>query len=459
MSRRALLRTAYGWLALVVASPVMASEPIRLNMQKCVDIAIQNATAVLKNENDVELAGTQVLQSYGQFLPNLQAGAGYDYSSGTSLITLSGAVPLDIKSQDASLNISSTLNLFNGLADYAGLKSALARRDSSRYSLTWAKQQVALDVTQSYLQTVLDEKLLNISRKNLDASEARLKLLQGQTRAGAASIADLYRQQAQTSADQLSVSTYENRLKNDRTLLLQKIRVDLRQEYEFETPSLVAEPSPYAKRPIDELIKDALVQRTDLRSAQSRNESTDWNITQSRSGYLPKLDLVFNRASAGTYLHQQRLNGNDVLPAYQHPLWGQLGPYTTYTIALNLTWNIFDRFVTRLNTEQSRVTYENSKVDTRDVELQVETDVRTSYVDYQTAVSQVETARVGVEAAQKAYDAIVGKYQVGSASFIDVLTSQSALVQAQSNQAQALINLKLREKTVAYAQGRLLTPP
>jgi outer membrane protein TolC len=37
-----------------------------------------------------------------------------------------------------------------------------------------------------------------------------------------------------------------------------------------------------------------------------------------------------------------------------------------------------------------------------------------------------------------------------------VLTAQAALVQARSNQAQALTNLKLQEKTLEYATGSLV---
>ena len=133
-----------------------------------------------------------------------------------------------------------------------------------------------------------------------------------------------------------------------------------------------------------------------------------------------------------------------------------MGNQVTWSITLNLTWNIFDRFLTRYAVAAARTQWENTKVDHVDSQLQAAADVRISHSDYLIAQQQLQTANVGVKAAQEAYDAIVGRYQVGGASFIDVLTSQVTLVQAQFNQAQAVVNLKLREKTLEYSVGILM---
>ena len=52
-----------------------------------------------------------------------------------------------------------------------------------------------------------------------------------------------------------------------------------------------------------------------------------------------------------------------------------------------------------------------------------------------------------------AYEVIEGRYQVGSATFIDLITSQTALLQAESARAQALIDFMLQGKTVEFAIG------
>ncbi|MFL5815069.1 MAG: TolC family protein, partial [Bdellovibrionia bacterium] len=95
------------------------------------------------------------------------------------------------------------------------------------------------------------------------------------------------------------------------------------------------------------------------------------------------------------------------------------------------------------------------QIDQKEVELQTIADVRIASDDYRIAQQQLKSAETGLKAAKEAFQAVSGRFSVGAASFLDVLTSQTALVQAQSNQAQAVINLKLREKALAYATGTL----
>jgi outer membrane protein len=433
------------------------NEPVTsLTLEQCVDIVTQNSTGVLQNINQNNLVGVQVLESYGQFLPNLSASAGYSYSTGTTLYSIEGSTLVNANSRNASLGISSVLNLFNGFADIAGLKSALARKSSSEYSLEWAKEQVALDLTQTYLQLVLDQQILDIAQKNLVASQSRLKLLQGQSEVGSVSVSDLYRQQAETSADEFAVTNDQSRVQVDQVLLVRKLRVDPSKTYRFLAPSLEPLASTQAAKGIDELVKETLDKRPDVQSNSALKDSNDWDVTRARSGYLPRLDLVFSRDAAGAALSKDIVNGVDLLPAYQPGLPAQLGNQVQYSIGLTLSWAIFDRFVTKYNVAEADTVLKNTQISLDDSKLQVQSDIRTAYTNYGSAKLQLNSTRAGLDAAQKAYDAVEGMYEVGSSSIVDVLTAQAALVQARSNQAQALTNLKLQEKTLEYATGSLV---
>jgi outer membrane protein len=215
-------------------------------------------------------------------------------------------------------------------------------------------------------------------------------------------------------------------------------------------------PSPLVEKGIDRLVQETLEKRTDVRSNISLLDSTDWDVTRARSGYLPKLDLTFSRDAAGILLSKDLVNGVDALPPTQPGLPAQLGNQVQYTIGLTLSWSIFDRFVTRYNVAQADTVHKNTQIALDDSKLQVQSDIRTAFTNYGSAKSQLTSARVGAEAAQKSYDAVEGMYEVGSSSIVDVLTAQAALVQARSNLAQSLTNLKLQEKTLEYATGSLV---
>lgn len=66
----------------------------------------------------------------------------------------------------------------------------------------------------------------------------------------------------------------------------------------------------------------------------------------------------------------------------------------------------------------------------------------------------MQTVDVGLNAAQKAYEAINGLYLEGSTDFITVSNAQIALLQAEQNKIQATENLLLQKKIIDYYVGR-----
>jgi outer membrane protein len=443
-----------------VSPDANAQQAEMLTLDKSIAIGLRNATEVLKNENDVSLSGTRVLQGYGEFLPNLTAGGGYNYTAGRALLTASGPTLVDMRAYNLNLQVATTLNLFNGLNDYASLKSALERETASRLTLERAKQQVVIDVTQSFLQVILDRHIVSIAEQNYASSRERERLLTAQTEVGVRNQADLYRQQAQTSQDETFLITSQNKFHDDQVLLLRKLRLDLKQKYDLVEP--VLDPIPLKSYPAEaELIRQAIDQRPDLKANFAKTQSAEWGVTQAHSGYLPKLDLGFGVFSNGATFNELQVNPSSGLGAPPLPssIWDQLGGQTHYVVGLTLTWNIFDRFLTTLDVERARVTEDDSRIDYEDRRLQVIGEIRQSYSDYKGAVQALEASRRGVVAAEAAYLTVNGRYRVGSASFLDLITAQTALVQGRTARVQAQIGLILQERLIDYFLGITPTAP
>jgi outer membrane protein len=157
--------------------------------------------------------------------------------------------------------------------------------------------------------------------------------------------------------------------------------------------------------------------------------------------------------SVAHYLDSQTVNGVGVMPASQNSYGYQLATQLNYTIGIYLTWNVFDRFITRENVARARAVADDARIDAEDRKNQVEGDVRQAYGNYVTALQQLRASKKGMEAAQKAYEVMEGRYEVGGASFLDLLTAQAALVQAESARAEALIYFQLQDKNLDFALG------
>lgn len=434
------------------------SQPTTLTLGESIGRAIRAATSVLKAENAVSISGSTLLQAYGQFLPNLTVQANYAYQNGTTYYTTGAPTTVTGSNTGAGYVVGTDLNLFNGLSDFAGLKSSLLRKESAELTLERARQAIALDITQSYLQIVLDNELVSFSRKNLEQSRAREDLLREQTRVGARNLADLYRQEAQASSDESLLLVAENRARTDQITFLQKLRADVSRHYKFLDPALPDEKPDERFGDEAALLRKGLVLRADLKASENNAYAAHWDIRTGFSGYLPKFDILASATSGGHYLYDQTVNGGSVVPATQAPVLSQLGSQLEYSVGLYLTWTVFDRLASNENLVKAQAAADNADIDAEDFRNQVEADVRQAYGNYQTSLQQLRASKKGLISAEKAYEVIEGRYEVGSATFIDLITAQATLLQAESTRAQALVDFILQGRSLEFATGEMRIP-
>lgn len=434
-----------------------------LTLEKCIALAIENSFAVLRAQNALDLTGAALVQAYGQFLPDLRANA--SFTPLTVSNSLQGQLnPLDStlffnlrgsEGKSANYNISSSLNLFNGLSDYANLRRVMSQKDADSYTLDRAKQDIAFNVAQSYLQVLLNEELLRIAQENLKSSQERLRQFQEQTRVGSRAIADLYQQEAQAANDELAVIQRENALRNSKILLLRQIRADLEKDYVFAAPPADTALLGAEFQNGERLVRAALATRADLKAREKSVEAALWSVRSAEGNYLPSLNLNFSYGANAFTQERLTIDGQPRPPATLPPFLRQLREQTSYNISLALSWSIFDRFSRELQLQQAKINERNAQLAFEELKLQVIGEVKQALGDYNAAVQQLAASEKGLISAKQAYETVSKRYEVGSANFVELITQQAALVQAQSNRAQALFNFTFQKKILEYYLGTI----
>ena len=425
-----------------------------LTLDDCIRIGLQNATDALKANNALKLTGIQLMGTYGQFLPDLAFGAGYTYNGGKDLYTTTVPTLVDSRQNLLNYQLISTINLFNGFNDYSALKAATLAKSASQYSLERVKQSITYDIEQTYLQIVLDRRITQDARENLRVSTDREAQLKELTDVGRKALSDYYQQQAQTSSDKLFLIQSEEKEKNDKILLLRKIRIDKPDLYKIS--EAITDTVPYGPdyQNVDDLIAKAMGQRPDLKSDEANIKIYDWNIRQAKSGYYPKLSLDFGLVSNGGYLDQFSVNGVNQYPLVpQEPLGQALFGQVYGTVGLGLSWKLFDKLVTKTNVDANKIYRSNAQIDRDDLTFQISSDIRQAFNDYIAALQSIETSNTGLVAARESFQVIQERYNVGSSNFIDLSNAQAVLLQAEVSRAQAIIKLSLQKKVIDYYVG------
>lgn len=428
-----------------------------LSLQDCVEIGVTRSTPVLQGNNAVALSATQVLEAYGQlFLPDLTAGAGYNYGVGNNFYSTVGPELVKANRSAFDYQLTSSVNIFSGYTNLSAWKAAKLGKQSTELNLEWAKEQIAEDITQSYLQVILDRKFVDLDSDNLRISRGREDQLTALTDVGQRAKTDLYQQQAQTSRDQLTLINARNQLRNDKILLLKKMRLDSLDQYEFADMPIDDDPHAelYGNEPT--LVQKALTDRVDQQALRINTEAADWDVKRYKGGYLPRISFGAGLYDAGAWFNTLYVNHADALPASQTPFYNQLYKQVNGVFGLNATWNIFDKYYTKSNVQAARIQADNTRIDLQDNKVAIVSQVRQAYGDYTTAIQQVATAAKGLIAAQAAFDNLTGRYQQGVSDFIDLSNAQLVLLQARQTAVQASLSIMLDKRVIDFYTGHEL---
>ena len=443
------------FIPLIFSSAILdAQDSLKtLSLEESIQIALTNSTTIIKGQNSLDVSGAQVLGAYGQFLPDVIFNGAYSYTGGDNLLTVTAPTFVSSQRTNITYQLVSSINIYNGFANKASLKAALLNKEMAGFSLARAKQQITLDITQSYLQIILDKEIVEFAKQNFQMSVKREEQLKELVTVGRRAQSDLFQQQSQTSLDQQFLINAENKLLNDKLILLQKLRINAGENHDFTPVTTDENPlgSEYAND--QALIETALAQRVDLKVAQLGQDASLLYVQRYKSGYLPRVSLVGGAYGIGAHFNKLYINRVNSLPSEQRSYGTQLTDQIYGIVALNVGWTLFDKNVTRSNVAIARINALNAKIDYENVNLQIASEVKQALGNYRTALQQTITSEKGLIAAQQAFETLSGRYSVGAANFIELSNAQNNLLLAKQNRAQASINFFLQKRTIDYYLG------
>jgi outer membrane protein len=426
---------------------------LSLSLDSAVTRAVQTATPLQNAQFFARISQSELTRSYAPIIPNANVAAYRTYDAGNQLVSSTAIVPWDSRIETMGYQLSTSLNVLGGLSAYPGVRAARYALASSNYSVARTRQAVALDAEQGYLQVILDGRLVDIAQQNDSVSRQQVTQVTELVRVGKRPPADLYRSQAQESADQAAVYDAINRQRADQISLLQELHIDPEQRITLSEPTLdtVSLGARYADTA--GLAVTALAQRADLEAAQAEVDARRWGIRRAGSEALPTLNAGVSVLGDGRVFDQTLLNGTNQISGIQSALAPQVANQVTTVFSLGLGYNLLNVFQSHVDVQEARVAYSAAQLGAEDVRFQVTGDVARAIGEYAVAQERLMSARSGLAAAQASFDLTSGRYDVGFSSIVDLLTAQAALAQARSLSAEAVIEVSLTKRALAFALG------
>ena len=442
------MKKVIGFILLIIVSnaEIHGQEQV-LTFKEAVDIALKNNINLKQQHNQLKVNSIQKTSSLAQLGPSLNVRGNLGRNDGNSFNQQEGRVINGVVDfMSGSLNAN--MPLFNGLNGINTYRQSDSQLQSQVHLIKRTNQDVIQQVSNQYLQCLLDLQLLKIDEANLDTQKSVLEQIDQQVEAGSRAKIDAFNQEVQLKNAELQLLRSQIRLRNDKLTLSQTLQLEEQSSFEVSEPDWDINSMELSNSDIDNLYEQSLNNRADLLQAKSDEKSANFGYRSVKGGYLPSANLFFSYGSQ--YNNVQGLENRTFDQQFFED-----NLQTTYGISFNIP--IFGGLSTRYAAMQSKVQYENAKLNTANVEFVVKADVLRARQNYQDALINFEASKAQLEAAELSYSLENERYALGASDLIAYTQANQSLLSAKSDMAGARYTLLFQDILLQYAIGTLKT--
>lgn len=449
MTRSAVRSSLAALVALAFASAAQAQP---LTADQAVQIALRQNPQVVFAKASVLDARAGLYGAYSGVLPTITAswsrsGQQTDNSTGSQIF---GSVvfptrPFDSEGYQTTPVISGSWNILD-LQNLWGLRSAKAGMKSAKLGEKATRQDAALAVRRQFYAVVQQVRLGYVADASLKLARDDEKRVRALFEVGSVSRNDLLRARVRTSQAQLDSLTTHQQVTVQRNLLASVLGIPESQLAEVDT-TLFTENKTYEEPTV---LQEATRNRPDLQAADAELQAANTGLRAANFARLPYVTVggsaTFNQKQSNKVIEdsagvaQPPINSNS---AVDRILSGR--------VAVNL--DIFTGMATESRIASARARQVRAKENRDALYRNLEAEVHESLISYEAAVEAYAVAQDALESALENLRLVQQKYNVGSATILDLIDAQVSATRAASDRVRALAGIRVAEAQVDRVRG------
>ncbi|MEM7571028.1 MAG: TolC family protein, partial [Pseudomonadota bacterium] len=410
--------------------------------------AVSANLALMAQRFQAQQAQARISETRGALLPQVSAGLSYLQRRQTNNVQ-AGFAPQS--TTDGSITLSQSIFTEEFWAAYAIEKySALSEKALLR--------EVELDIIQAAVETylaILREKTsLEQAVFNLDITRENQRLARNRVDVGTEDASDLFRWQSELATAKQTVLAANAGYEQLRQQLNQILNRPINEPFSVTIETLENPDLLIVDERITSLISNAydlevlsdyfvevgLERSPEIDQAEVAIKSNARQLkSNKRQFWLPDISLV---GQYSNNLDEDRVLSMVGLPAQDD-----------WSVTVQASIDLFEGGARFSRVEQSRLAVRQSQTSLRNIENQVEQDIRNALEVMTASFTSIPLARDAEVAAQKNYDLVAEAYAQGKRDIINVLDAQDALVDAREAALNAVYNFLINLMTTQRAIG------
>jgi outer membrane protein TolC len=409
--------------ALSVAPKALPDDlPAALDLRTAIGYALDHNFAIRQAREQIRDQEGLVVQVKARQLPNLSAAGQYQGQQASVSIFYNETALWDVQ-------LTASQTLFAGGGIRSSVKNAEYTRDAAVLDLQSTVNNALLDVRTRFYNVLLDREKVRVQEQNVALFERQLSDTENQLKAGTVSNFEVLRAEVSLANAQPDLIT----ARNDYRIAIEQLREALGvppapRGVVVAFPEVAGDLSvtPETYDPEAALLA-ARVHRPELLRLDRLKSAGEQSVRTAASTYYPTVSAF------GGY----QWNGFGIAPSSVYAAYGANFSARGWLWGVQSSWAIFDGRATAGKVRQARSQLEQTRLSQASTELAIDVEVRQALSSLQEAAELVAASGKTVDQAVEALRLANERYRVGSATQLDVLTSQVALTQARTNQLQS----------------------
>lgn len=399
------------------------SSSMNLNLEKSIQIALENNIGYKITESMVDLSQAQIKEVEGAKKLNMKIQGGILQASETldeedmeagdysDLFSLTPMVPI--------ISISATKIIYSGGKIESLIDQAEANMQISLNDLEKEKQKIIYKVTEAYYQVLQTEGIERVSAQAVKQMQAHLKSSEALLKEGMIAPIDLNQIKSQLSNLEHNLIKAENGHKLTMYNLNSIIWIDLNTELVLENN--------LSYEPYEINLEQALIQARE-------NRPEIMNIAQQRRIMEEMVDVAkSNRRPQVIFSAESGIIG-----------WQAM---------IVAEYSFLDGGVNKAKIDQVEINLAQVDQSEQQVQQLIEFEVRSAYLNMKEAEKLIKVAEEGIKNSQESFRIAQVRYNEGVTTNTEVIDAQSTLIEAETNHLNALYDYNINRAALVKAMG------
>jgi outer membrane protein len=340
------------------------------------------------------------------------------------------------KSTATSADLEVNWIVFDGLAMFARRDQLAQLELLSQGDTRFFMEQTVADLVTAYYQLKQESQLLAAFRKTLDVSQARLTFAERAFEIGSSNMLDVQLARVDCNTDSSLVLNQQAQVQEITIAINRLINRDLTAAL-IPTDSIVLQDD----FSLPELLASARLNNTQLSQQQLQELVAMSQVEINKGALFPTVEVYgnygFNRqANEVGFLQSSRTFG----PEY----------------GIRVRFNLFSGYQEKIAEQNARINVETTRLQTQDLDQQVEQSLRVAYLRWQTSAQQARLERESVVAANEALAIARRQYELNALTNVEFRVIQLNAINAETRFLAAQYAAKVREVELLRVSGKLL---